>query len=267
MSWCTNFLWSRCPSLPINITPSLTPHHPSYGYFLGNSEISLSAARWERSLLNPSRQYLINTSGIERVPVWSAGRGWGQRGGGDKKRKKQTGRTLYLAVELSPSVSLSWIIIVWQRVSCRAEVAGMHCSPPPHPSPHSPPPPASPTDKVANYCAAGWRDTKSAHYSADTLSARQIVEGRSENVGEGFFGPKWIQKAVRRGCFTGNVSPCELCWWQNRPDEASILPGDKITHSRCTSSLTNLGLKEAAQTIEAAHRNVSKWCVMTFLCV
>lgn len=92
-------------------------------------DTSLETARSRCSLLNPSRQYLINTSGIERVPVWSAGRGWGQRGGGDKKRKKQTGRTLYLAVELSPSVSLSWIIIVWQCVSCRAEVAGMHCSP------------------------------------------------------------------------------------------------------------------------------------------
>lgn len=46
-----------------------------------------------------------------------------------KKRKKQTGRTLYLAPELSPSVFLSWIIIVWQNVSCRAEVAGMHIPP------------------------------------------------------------------------------------------------------------------------------------------
>lgn len=195
MSWCTNFLWSRCPSLPINITPSLTPHHPSYGYFLGNSEISLSAARWERSLLNPSRQYLINTSGIERVPVWSAGRGWGQRGGGDKKRKKQTGRTLYLAVELSPSVSLSWIIIVWQRVSCRAEVAGMHCSPPPHPSPPLPSPASISNRQSCKLlcCGVAWHEERA-------LLRRHIISaadrrGQIGKCGGGIFRTKMDTKS------------------------------------------------------------------------
>lgn len=65
--------------------------------------------------------------------VWSDGSGWGQRGRGDKEGTKQTERTLYLAVELSPCVSLSWIIVVCRRVSCRAEVAGMHDSPLPSP--------------------------------------------------------------------------------------------------------------------------------------
>lgn len=39
---------------------------------------------------------------------------------------KQTGGALYLAVELSPSVLLSWIIRVWHKVSYGAEVAGIH---------------------------------------------------------------------------------------------------------------------------------------------
>lgn len=88
------------------------------------------------SLLNSSHQNLSKTLGIAWVPTWSEGSDWGQRDGGDKGRTKQTEGTLYLAVELSPSVSLSWIIVVWQRVSCRAEVAGMHDSPSPSPPPH-----------------------------------------------------------------------------------------------------------------------------------
>lgn len=82
---------------------------------------------WVLSSLTSECQSLINKQ-IERVWVWSKGRGggrWSRGGEGDKKRQKQAGRTLYLAMALSPSVFLSWIIIVWQHASCRAEVAGM----------------------------------------------------------------------------------------------------------------------------------------------
>lgn len=108
--------------------------------------------------------------------VWSKGRGggggrWGRGGEGDKKRQKQTGRTLYLAVELSPSVFLSWIIIVWQHASCGAEVAGMR-----YPPPHLPA--ASPRRKWQSIViiTAGLRATDTTHYATPWHSLMEILD-------------------------------------------------------------------------------------------